>query len=218
MHARVSKSSQAGPFLAVAAAAPIRSSVLPPWAVDLSEGADEAPSIQRSRAERPGDPVCEAKLAKSKIAIVFEESLNGRRVGGQSRFAGAFPIVAQALAEVGLRVIPQADITAAIARAETEAYLNNDADAAIKAAGRLGARYVLHAVIQEGAARNALIRVNQVSTSMSFALQDRGRVVATAHADGASFAGQDVSAAARDLVADHAGDVVTDLYGAFCSH
>ncbi|HYG86795.1 MAG TPA: hypothetical protein VD978_11110 [Azospirillum sp.] len=197
----------------------------PGHALDLGADADERAAPMRSssapkpKKAAPVSDACRATLRGQTIAIIFEEISNGQVRGNQGRYAASFALVAQALSNAGLHVTPQEDITKAIAAEETARYLDNDVDAAMSAATRLGAAYILRATVQTSAHQNAMIRVKEVSTSITFTMAPSGGpIVATASASGASYSGMnDAAGVARELIGEHIGSVVSTIYGRTCA-
>ena len=103
------------------------------------------------------------------------------------------------------------------AQAEIDAYFKNDPDAALSAARRLGASFILRGLISSTATRNAIIAVNQVSVSMGFTLTaSNGRMISDTGASSSSYAGTDVQRMALTLVNENADEVVATLYADYC--
>ena len=109
------------------------------------------------------------------------------------------------------------EIRKQIAQAEIDAYFRNDPDAALAAAKRLGASFVLRGLISSQATRNPVIAVNQVSVNMGFTLSgSNGRIISDVQASSSSYAGADVARMALTLVNEQAEEVVARLYGDYC--
>jgi hypothetical protein len=76
---------------------------------------------------------------------------------------------------------------------------------------------VLKGLITTQALRNKMVNVNQVDLAMNFALTDAaGRLVSTATATNASYAGSDVRGMSLTLVEERADEVVARLYSDYC--
>ena len=76
---------------------------------------------------------------------------------------------------------------------------------------------MLRGLISSEATRNPMMRVNQVSVAMGFTLTgSNGRLVSTADANAASYAGSDVKRMALTLVNEQADEVVAKLYSDYC--
>lgn len=182
---------------------------------------------QRERAETrvvPAGPAvpstCLNHLADQKIAILFTERLlDGRVEVRQQRYAGVFPIVAQAFHGLGLTVFTQEEINAKIAQEQIEAIgLRNDSRAAITAARRLGANFVLRTNIDSVQKRHARIDVEVVRTSLAFSLSgSNGAVYGTVHEAARSYSGADGMPIIRDLVNDNAGVSARRLLAQYCA-
>lgn len=196
------------------------SSPAPAQGLDLSERGNrlQAPPPPVPAAAMI-DPACARRLAGRKIAIVFTEVReDGGRLIQQKRYAGVFPLVADALRRAGMTVYTQDEINRQIAAEEMRRFLNNEADAALTAFQRLGAAYVLRATIESRAMMNPMIRVKQVSVSVSFALSaSSGGVLGQAEMSSASFTGADPLPVVRDIVREQIDGTVADLYASVCS-
>ena len=112
----------------------------------------------------------------------------------------------------------QEEITQQIAQAEIEAAMQNDPDAAITAASRLGASFILRGLISSRSQRNPIINVHEVFVDMGFTLVTaEGRSVSDASASGDSYSGRDTLTAALRLVRQDADRVVAELYHDYCT-
>lgn len=188
--------------------------------LDLSErGNRPEAAAPRAPAGAAIDPQCRRRLANRKVAIVFSEVReDGGRLVRQQRYAGVFPLVAEALRRAGMTVYTQEEVNRQVAQEEMRRFLNNEADAAVTAFQRLGAAYVLRSTIESRAMMNPMIRVKQVSVQVSFALSAAsGGVVGQADMAQASFTGADPLPVVRDIVRDQIDGVVADLYASVCS-
>lgn len=160
---------------------------------------------------------CRNDLKGKKIMIVIGEvQSNGYISAQQQNYGPHFQAINSRLKSLGLRVFTPEEIRAQIAQAEIDAYFRNDPDAALNAAKKLGANFVLKGLITSQAVRNPMMPVNQVSVGMNFTLTGNGRVISTADANSASYAGADVSRMALTLVNENADEVVARLYGDYC--
>ena len=160
---------------------------------------------------------CRERIKNQKIVVLIGESRNGFIDARQSAYSPQFDAINLRLRALGLRTYTQAEITRQVAQAEMDAYFKNDPDAAIGAAKRLAAQYVLKGLISTHATRNAMINVNQVAVGMSFTLTGaNGRMISQASAQEASYAGADVSGMALTLIEEHADEVVARLYSDYC--
>ncbi|BBK37512.1 hypothetical protein STAQ_25900 [Allostella sp. ATCC 35155] len=199
--------------LAAAGAAPVH-------ALDLSERGNR-PQVAPPPVPAAAliDPACRRRLAGRKIAIVFTEVReDGGRLIRQKRYAGVFPIVADALRRAGMTVYTQEEINRQIAQEEMRRFLNNEADAALTAFRRLGAAYILRATIESRATMNPMIRVKQVGVTVTFALSSSaGGIVGQAEMSTASFTGADPLPVVRDIVREEIDRTVVDLYDSVCS-
>lgn len=183
---------------------------------DAAAAADEAARQQRI-AEQLSTP-CRADLKGRKIMVVIGElQSNGIVAAQQQNYGPHFQEINARLRALGLQTYTPEEIRKQIAQAEIDAYFRNDPDAALAAAKRLGASFVLRGLISSQATRNPVIAVNQVSVNMGFTLSgSNGRIISDVQASSSSYAGADVARMALTLVNEQAEEVVARLYGDYC--
>jgi hypothetical protein len=179
--------------------------------------AAEAAARQGRVAENLSTP-CKEAIKNKKIAVIIgEEQTNGVVLARQENYGPHFQLINGRLQALGLRTYTPEEIRKQIAQAEIDAYFKNNPDAALSAAKRLGANFVLRGLITSQATYNPIVRVNQVSVGMGFTLAaSDGRTVANAAANAASYAGPDVRAMAVTLLNENADEVVSRLYSEYC--
>ena len=183
---------------------------------DRRERAERA--VREERIEDDLSTPCRADLKNKKIMVVIGETQAGGSVSAEQRNYGPhYQAINQRLRSLGLRTYTPEEIRKQIAQAEIDAHFRNDPDAALSAAKRLGASFVLRGLISSQAQRNPMMRVNQVSVTMDFALtSSNGKQISTAQAQSASYAGPDVAKMALTLVNEQADEVVARLYADYC--
>ncbi len=183
---------------------------------DTTAAAEETARQQRI-AEQLSTP-CRAGIKGKKIAVIIGEvQSNGFIAAQQQNYGPHFQAINARLRALGLTTYTPEEIRKQIAQAEIDAYFRNDPDAALSAARRLGASFVLRGLISSQAVMNPIMRVNQVSVNMGFTLTGaNGRVVSDTQANSSSYAGADVSSMALTLVNEQADEVVARLYGDYC--
>jgi len=161
---------------------------------------------------------CRQDLRDKKIMVVIAEEASDGRISAQQQNYGAhYDAINNRLRALGLKTYTPEQIRRQIAQAEIDAQFRNDPDAALSASRRLGANFVLRGLISSQANRNPMMRVNQVSVTMGFTLTgSNGRLISTADANAASYAGADVSRMALTLVNEQADEVVAKLYADYC--
>ena len=161
---------------------------------------------------------CRADLKGKKIMVIIgEEQSNGWINAQQQNYGRHFQAINTRLRQLGLRTFTPEEIRAQIAQAEIDAYFKNNPDAALSAARRLGASFILRGLITSQASRNAIIRVNQVDVGMGFTLSaSNGRIISDVAANSSSYAGANVAQMALTLVNEQADEVVAKLYGDYC--
>lgn len=184
---------------------------------DNTEAAVEAARQERI-AQQLSTP-CRAGLKDRKIVVIIGElQSNGQVSAAQQNYGPHFQAINGRLRALGLRTYTPEEIRKQIAQAEIDAYFRNDPDAALAAARRLGASFVLRGLISAQASRNPLMPVNQVAVTMGFTLSEAsGRVISDVDASSSSYAGVDVSRMALTLVNEQADDVVARLYADYCT-
>lgn len=186
---------------------------------DPSQEADRA--AQAAREDRIAYELstpCRAELKGKKIMVIIgERQSDGYILAEQKNYGPHFQAINARLRSLGLRTYTPEEIRAQIKQAEIDAYFKNDPDAALSAARRLGASFILRGLITADARMHNMIRVNQVTVSMGFTLtQSNGKIVSDVGADAASFAGANVAQMALTLVNEQADEVVARLYGDYC--
>ena len=187
----------------------------------FSQPDDSERAEQDAKAARIDDYLstpCRQQLREKKIMVVIgEQNAEGRIFAGQQAYGPHAAAINNRLRALGLRTYTQEEIRRQIAQAEIDAQFRNDPDAALSASKRLGASFVLRGLITSQVNRNAIIRVNEVSVSMDFALTGSdGRLISTSGASSASYAGSDVGKMALTLVNEQADEVVAKLYADYC--
>jgi hypothetical protein len=183
---------------------------------DAAPAAEEAARQERI-AQQLSTP-CRAELKGKKIAVIIGEvQSNGYIAAQQQNYGPHFQAINARLRSLGLTTYTPEEIRRQIAQAEIDAYFRNDPDAALSAAKRLGASFMLRGLISSQAVMNPVIRVNQVSVNMGFTLTGaNGRIISDTGASSSSYAGADVSSMALTLVNEQADEVVARLYGDYC--
>ncbi len=161
---------------------------------------------------------CRADLKGKKIMVIIgEQQENGIINAQQQNYGRHFQAINVRLRSLGLRTYTPEEVRAQIAQAEIDAYFKNNPDAALSAAKRLGAAFVLRGLITSEASRNPMIPVNQVTVSMGFTLTgSNGKIVSNVAANSSSYAGANVGQMALTLVNEQADEVVAQLYGDYC--
>lgn len=183
---------------------------------DVSQQAEQAARDDRI-AQELSTP-CRADLKGKKIMVIIgQQQDNGYINAQQQNYGPQFQAINVRLRSLGLRTFTPEEIRAQIAQAEIDAYFKNNPDAALSAAKRLGANFVLRGLITSEAGRNPMIPVNQVTVSMAFTLTGaNGQIVSDVGASSSSYAGTNVRQMSMTLVNEQADEVVAKLYGDYC--
>ena len=181
---------------------------------------EERKAAQRYQQQAYVSDACKAKLKNKKIAFIIGET----HVDGQiypvihENYGTHFQIINQRLRQFGMKTYTEQEINNQIAQEEIASVLNNDPDAAVTAAKRLGANYILRGTIHSRSNFNYVARANEVFVNMAFTLSNSsGRTVADAMAGGDSWAGSDTLSVSLGIVRDNAAQIVGKLYRDYCS-
>ena len=168
------------------------------------------------------DTRCPISLKNQKILLLvsekhFRESYPYSQIF--SNQTGLYQPINQALGRLGFRTYSQQQITGQIAEAELQAVANGDLDAAINAASRLAADYVLRASISSRSGRNPMIGVKEVTVNISLDLQTAaGHLVGATSAHSESFSGDDALSTAKTMVREQADSIASRLYRDLCQY
>ena len=161
---------------------------------------------------------CKKSIKGQTIALMIAEKQQGLANVNASNQGALFEALYSRLRGIGLNTIPQQAITAGIARAEAEAILNNDPDAALAASKKLGAAFILRGIISARSGANKMVRANEVAVDIMLTLSDSsGRTISSVRASGQSWAGSDITGAALSVLDDQADEIVAKLYSDFCA-
>ncbi len=186
---------------------------------DPSEEADRAAqAAKEDRIAYELSTPCRADLKGKKIMVIIgEQQSNGYVNAQQSNYGPHFQAINARMRSLGMRTYTPEEIRAQIKQAEIDAYFKNDPDAALSAAKRLGASFILRGLITSESVPNPIMAVNQVTVGMGFTLTgSNGRIVSDVGASAASYAGANVGQMALTLVNEQADEVVARLYGDYC--
>ena len=161
---------------------------------------------------------CRAELKGRKIMLMIGEvQSNGSIAAQQQNYGPHFQAINGRLRSLGLLTFTPEEIRRQVAQAEIDAYFKNDPDAALSAAKRLGASFVLRGLISSQAVPSIIASVNTVTVSFGFTLTGaNGRIISEVNASSSSYAGTDVSRMALTLVNEQIDEVVAKLYGDYC--
>ena len=202
------------------AAGPVRAQGFK-FSQDAAKQEAEAQAVEAAKQQRVSELLstpCRNDLKGKKIAVVIGEvQSNGWIVAHWENYGRHFQAINTRLRTLGLTTYTPEEIRRQIAQAEIDAYFRNDPDAALSAARRLGASFMLRGLITAQSTFNPLVRVNQVSVNMGFTLTGaNGRIISNTEASSASYAGADVVNMALTLVNEQADEVVARLYSDYC--
>ncbi len=160
---------------------------------------------------------CKEALKNKKIMVVIGERNNHGISAQQSNYSSHFNSINQRLRKLGLKTYTQQEITAQIAQAEIDAYFRNDPDAALNAAKKMSADFILRGTISSHTAVNPVLRIPEVYINMAFTLSAaNGRSISDVSARAESYSGTDILGMALTLVNEQSSSVVAQLYSDYC--
>ncbi|WP_457577870.1 hypothetical protein [Desulfomarina sp.] len=141
-----------------------------------------------------------------------------RRFGTKNQVYG--PLMAQlnqGFTELGLKTYTNAEINNQIARAEQEAFLNNDTEGALTAAKRLRADFLVKGIISTRTQTNKVIKIEEVFVTISLTLYDKnGTQLSTAQVKKAVFSDTDTLGTVQSLVKEQSYAIVYQLFKDYC--
>jgi len=160
---------------------------------------------------------CSSKLKGERIAVLIGEERTGQGSARRTNDGPLFDEINSRLRGLGLKTCTQKEIDAQVADAERTAFLNNDMDAAIAAAGRLQARFLLRGLIAFSERRNPILDIDEVFLTLTLTLLDRtGRVISTVSATADSYVANDSLQTALQLTREKADRMLAELYNDHC--
>jgi len=160
---------------------------------------------------------CSSKLKGERIAVLIGEERSGQGSARRTNDGPLFDEINSRLRGLGLKTCTQKEIDAQVADAERTAFLNNDMDAAIAAAGRLQARFLLRGLIAVSERRNPILDIDEVFLTLTLTLLDRkGRVISTVSATADSYVANDSLQTALQLTREKADRMLAELYNDHC--
>lgn len=160
---------------------------------------------------------CSSKVKGQRIAVLIGEERTGQGSARRTNDGPLFDEINSRLLGLGLKTCTQQEINAQVADAERTAFLNNDMDAAISAAGRLQARFLLRGLIAVSERRNPILDIDEVFLTLTLTLLDRkGRVISTVSATADSYVANDTLQTALQLTREKADRMLAELYNDHC--
>ncbi|MFH0780705.1 MAG: hypothetical protein V2B20_01985 [Pseudomonadota bacterium] len=119
--------------------------------------------------------------------------------------------------QLGLKTYTTAEINAQIARVEQEAVLNNNLDAAVSAADRLSANFMLKGIISTRSQVNRVINIDEVFVTITLSLLDRsGNLISSAVINETAFSDADILATIQKLVKKQSREITYQLFKEYC--
>ena len=119
--------------------------------------------------------------------------------------------------QLGLKTYTAAEINAQIARVEQEAVLNNNIDAAVSAADRLSANFMLKGIISTRSQINRVVNIDEVFVTINLSLLDRsGNLIASAQINETTFSDADILNTIQKLVKKQSREITYQLFKDYC--
>lgn len=161
---------------------------------------------------------CSNRLKNQRIALLIGEQISGRHQQVEQTNDGLlFDEINHRLRGLGLKTLTQQQIHEQIADAERTAFLNNDIDAAVSAANRLRADFLLRGLISVKTQRNPVLGIDEVFVTLTLNLVDqRGRPISSVSATADAYVANDRLQTALALVRDKADLMLAQLYNDYC--
>ncbi len=161
---------------------------------------------------------CSKRLLNKKIAVIIGEKREREYYNSYSKSSGVVNLMNSYLNKFRLKTYSPEQIKRQIANAEAKAYLSGDMDAALNAAKRLSANFLLKGLITIKESKNQLVKVNDVIVHLHFTLENsRGKTVAVVDLSDSSYAGSDTYSVVLDIIKEQGELAVAKLYKQYCS-
>jgi hypothetical protein len=191
------------------------------WSFNFSE--EEAKDKAKQSAKpRPIasrlTPACRNSLKDKRVLVLIGERHNNREIASDLHSYGPHTqAINKRLRAMGLQTFTTDELEQQIGQPGVDAYFHEQRAAAVAAAQKLGADFIMRGVISSSSATNRMIGVKEVYTRVAFALSDfDGRSLADASASNDSYSGRDTLGMALTLVNEQADRVIADLYSEYC--
>lgn len=203
-------------------------SVHPVLSFSFSEYEAREKSRDAQPAHRLADLQCPESLTSSRIVSMIGEMHRGKRYVYRGNWRGLFITeesvygrliekLNHGFERLGLTTYTGEEIDEQIAREEQEAFLNNDLEAAMSAAERLQADYMLKGIISTHAQTNRVVKIDEVFVVIDLTLYaGDGRQLSTARVEEATFSDADIPATVQNIVNKQASRITYELFAQYC--
>ena len=153
-----------------------------------------------------------------KIAVVIgEQHSQGWARTGQSAYGPLIEELNGQFKKLGLKTYSPEEIKQQVAQAEQEAFLANNLEAAVSAAGRLSADFMIRGIISTKIQKNPFVGIDEVFVTLSLTLVDRdGQNISSSTLSEAMFSDADTVATVHKLVREKAEQIIVNLYSECC--
>ncbi|MFN2355823.1 MAG: hypothetical protein ABR512_15040 [Desulfopila sp.] len=198
----------------------------------LSFSFSEYEAGEKSSETRPApqlsDLHCPESLTSSRIVSMIGEMHRGKRYVYRGHWRGLFiseesvygrliEKLNHGFEQLGLTTYTNDEINEQIAREEQEAFLNNDLEAAMTAADRLQADYMLKGIISTHTQTNRMVKVDEVFVVIDLTLYaGDGTQLSTARVREVTFSDADIAATVQDIVNKQASRITYELFAQYC--
>ncbi len=119
--------------------------------------------------------------------------------------------------QLGLTTYSAEEINAQIAEEEQQAFLNNNLEAALSAADRLRADFMIKGLISTHTQTNKVVKVEEVFVTINLSLVDhRGAQLATVQVSETAFSTADVPGTIGQLIQKQSKRIVAQLFAHHC--
>lgn len=165
-------------------------------------------------------PACRDSIKDKKVLVLIGERHNNQEISGDLHSYGPHTqAINKRLRALGLQTFTTDELDQQIGQPGVDAYFHEQRAAAVAAAKKLGADFIMRGVISSRSATNRMIGIKEVYARMAFALSDvAGRSLVDASAGNDSYSGRDTLSMALTLVNEQADRVIADLYSEYCKN
>ena len=179
-------------------------------------------------AYRLADLHCPESLTSSRIVAMIGEMHRGKRyvyrghwrslfITEKSVYGRLIEKLNLGFERLGLTTLTSEEINEQIAQEEQEAFLNNDLEAAMSAAQRLQADYMLKGIISTHTQTNRMVKVDEVFVVVDLTLYaGDGTQLSNARVKEVTFSDADIAATVQDIVNKQASRITYELFAEYC--
>lgn len=187
----------------------------------LSELACPASLKEKKIATMIGERHRDDRLGRDRVYTIWKSEDGKNRDYGfgteSSVYGSLIDGLNRAFKQLGLKTYTAGEIHDQIVREEEEAFLNNNLDAALSAAERLSADFMLKGVISTLTQTNKVVKVDELFVTISLSLLDKsGNQLSSTKVSVTTFTDADVGATVQKLVQDQSQTITYQLFADYC--